>query len=150
MMKDKPPDTISTAKRARAQEDAEKSYLRNAAGVSFKSKLLGSTNPSNRNERNNIGTINFGRKSGGVGNSGGVNYGSKVNNRPHVKVERAAIIQKETGSRVMDNNGKKGGRSNNPVNHGNKKVGGSRFEILREEMDENIGAKKEQSRTPYP
>ncbi|KAK3229450.1 hypothetical protein Dsin_001331 [Dipteronia sinensis] len=42
VMKEKPHDTKFNAKRARAQEDIDDSYLRKTTSVSFKSKLLGS------------------------------------------------------------------------------------------------------------
>ncbi|KAK0591926.1 hypothetical protein LWI29_010382 [Acer saccharum] len=100
-----------------------------------------------RNGRNNVGNRNFDRRNGSAGNSGGGKSGPKVNNRKPVETVRAVVGQKETGSRVLDNNGKNGGRFDNSVNHGSKKIGGSRFEILREEMEETRGVEKEQPRT---
>ena len=51
-------------------------------------------------------------------------------------------MKKVSGKSVI----KSSGRPNNVVNHGNRKMGGSRFEILSEELEENVGTTKGQSR----
>ncbi|KAK3205340.1 hypothetical protein Dsin_019386 [Dipteronia sinensis] len=100
-----------------------------------------------RNGRNNDGTRNFGRRNGSVGNSGGVCSGSKSNNRSPangaVEVDKVAAAKQDTYKSALDNNGKKCVQLNKPVNNMSKK---SRFEILIEEMEENFGTGKEQSR----
>ncbi|KAK2658150.1 hypothetical protein Ddye_004683 [Dipteronia dyeriana] len=103
-----------------------------------------------RNRRTNVGTRNFGRRNKSVGNSEGVRSGSKSNNKPPVngvvEVDKLVVAKKGTCESVLDSIGKKCVRPNNPVNHGSKKVRGSRFKILSEDMEENFSSGKDQSR----
>ncbi|KAK1560893.1 hypothetical protein Q3G72_031988 [Acer saccharum] len=184
IVKEKPPDPISNAKRARAQEELDENVLRNSDD-SFKSKLVGTMNPGSwsgfgtghskdvykegeeqqnkatvvpdtgeesvngndpfgpwmqvsygRNGRNNGGVKNFGKKSGHVGNSSGVGSVSKVNASNRINEIRKIDVVKNGPSKSGVNNGAK--------IQGNGKVGGSRFEILNEVLEENVDVTKEQ------
>ncbi|KAK0584109.1 hypothetical protein LWI29_007730 [Acer saccharum] len=84
-------------------------------------------------------------KYGNVGNSGGFGAASKNNDvNKSVELDKIAVAKNSTGKDVV-------GNSNRPrlgVYQGNKKIGGSRFEILSEDLEENVGSNKNKPRTP--
>ncbi|KAK0583805.1 hypothetical protein LWI29_003336 [Acer saccharum] len=84
-------------------------------------------------------------KYGNVGNSGGFGAASKNNNvNKSVELDKIAVAKNSTGKDVV-------GNSNRPrlgVYQGNRKIGGSRFEILSEDLEENVGSNKNKPRTP--
>ncbi|KAK4844348.1 hypothetical protein QYF36_019144 [Acer negundo] len=64
-----------------------------------------------------------------------------------VEEAKVAVAKKDSDKNVLDNSGNKCVHSNNTLNHVSKKVRGSWFEILSEDMEENFGAVNGQSRT---
>ncbi|KAK1564648.1 hypothetical protein Q3G72_008056 [Acer saccharum] len=165
VMKEKPLDPKYNAKTARAQEDLDDSMLRKSGHSKEvckegKEEQKKATEvPDNgeevtaagkdsfgtwmqvsygKNGRNNAGGKFFGRRNGNVTNSGGIGSSPKNNvvNRT-VEVKKTIDVVKNVSGKDVVESSK---RPRTVVNQRSRKMGGSRFEILSEDLEENVGA----------
>ncbi|KAK1551660.1 hypothetical protein Q3G72_002199 [Acer saccharum] len=98
-----------------------------------------------KNGRNTAGGKNFGRKYGNVGNSSGFGAASRSNDVYKTVVLDKTDVAKNSAGKVAVGNSI---RPRLGLYQGNRKIGGSRFEILSEDLEENVGTNNYNSRTP--
>ncbi|KAK1556228.1 hypothetical protein Q3G72_000930 [Acer saccharum] len=98
-----------------------------------------------KNGRNTAGGKNFGRKYGNVGNSGGFGAASRSNDVSKTVVMDKTDVAKNSAGKVAVGNSI---RPRLGLYQGNRKIGGSRFEILSEDLEENVGTNNYNSRSP--
>ncbi|KAK4834520.1 hypothetical protein QYF36_024138 [Acer negundo] len=117
VLKEKPPDPIFNAKRARAQEDLDYSMLRKS-GDGFKSKLVGSTSPGSVLKNNTVNkTIEVNKTIAYVKNSSGKEFVESIN-RPRLLLIKG---KKPDSSKVLSDISNRGKSSNVQWNNHPKK-----------------------------